>query len=174
MAAALGKADGSAGPLLSNLKIRALCEVDVIRALPDGGYEIQYIQRHQKLVRLYALGLFMASCPIAASQTSTLIVSGEQNSLSADPTQQHKTAPLQSSGDNAADRIRVLPVTDPIKIDGRLDELAWSQAEAASDFRQQEPNEGSPATEKTEVPLLFDEKNIYIGIHAFRFSFRPS
>ena len=47
MAAALGKADGSAGPLLPNLKIRALCEVDVIRALPDGGYEIQYIQRHQ-------------------------------------------------------------------------------------------------------------------------------
>src|SRR5213076_3189493 len=23
-----------------------LCEVDVIRALPDGGYEIQYLQRH--------------------------------------------------------------------------------------------------------------------------------
>ena len=64
-------------------------------------------------------------------------------------------------------RIKILHVTEPIKIDGRLDELSWSQAEAVTDFRQQEPNEGSPATEKTEVRLLFDEKNVYIGIHAF-------
>jgi cholesterol oxidase len=33
-------------PLFTNLKIEPLCEVDVVRALPDGGYEIQYIQRH--------------------------------------------------------------------------------------------------------------------------------
>ena len=45
MAASLGKPDGTK-PLFTNLKIEPLCEVDVIRALPDGGYEIQYIQRH--------------------------------------------------------------------------------------------------------------------------------
>ena len=45
MAATLGKPDGTP-PLFTNLKIEPLCEVDVIRALPDGGYEIQYIQRH--------------------------------------------------------------------------------------------------------------------------------
>ena len=45
MAAALGKPDGSP-PVFNNLTIEALCEVDVIRALPDGGYEIQYIKRH--------------------------------------------------------------------------------------------------------------------------------
>lgn len=46
MAATLGKPDGTP-PLFTNLKIEPLCEVDVIRALPDGGYEIQFIQRHQ-------------------------------------------------------------------------------------------------------------------------------
>jgi len=46
MLATLGKPDGTAPPLFTNLKIEPLCEVDVIRALPDGGYEIQYIQRH--------------------------------------------------------------------------------------------------------------------------------
>jgi cholesterol oxidase len=46
MLATLGKPDGTAPPLFSNLQIAPLCEVDVIRALPDGGYEIQYIQRH--------------------------------------------------------------------------------------------------------------------------------
>lgn len=45
MAATLGKPDGTP-PLFTNLEIEPLCEVDVIRALPDGGYEIQYIQRH--------------------------------------------------------------------------------------------------------------------------------
>ncbi|MGH9872976.1 MAG: DUF5916 domain-containing protein [Pyrinomonadaceae bacterium] len=64
-------------------------------------------------------------------------------------------------------RIRALHVSEPIKIDGTLDETAWSQAEAITDFRQQEPNEGTPATEKTEVRLLFDQKTLYIGIHAF-------
>jgi len=70
----------------------------------------------------------------------------------------------QESGNR---RIRVLHITEPIKIDGRLDEPAWSQAVAATDFRQQEPNEGELASEKTEVRLLFDEKTLYVGVHAF-------
>ena len=37
----------------------------------------------------------------------------------------------------------------------------------AKDFRQQEPNEGEAASEKTEVRLLFDDKNLYVGVHAF-------
>jgi hypothetical protein len=64
-------------------------------------------------------------------------------------------------------RIRVLRISEPIKIDGRLDEPAWSEAVAATDFRQQEPNEGTPASEKTDVRVLFDDRNLYIGIHAF-------
>jgi len=70
----------------------------------------------------------------------------------------------QESGNR---RIRVLHISEPIKIDGRLDEPAWSQAVAATDFRQREPNEGELASEKTEVRLLFDEKTLYVGIHAF-------
>jgi choline dehydrogenase-like flavoprotein len=46
MLATLGKPDGTAPATFKNLKVAPLCEVDVIRALPDGGYEIQYIQRH--------------------------------------------------------------------------------------------------------------------------------
>src|SRR5262245_21909587 len=63
--------------------------------------------------------------------------------------------------------IRIRRATESIKIDGRLDESAWSEADVAGDFRQQEPNEGVPASEKTEVRLLFDDKNLYVGIHAF-------
>jgi cholesterol oxidase len=45
MAAALGKFDKTP-PTYKNLEIRALCEVDVVRALPEGGYEVQYLKRH--------------------------------------------------------------------------------------------------------------------------------
>ena len=64
-------------------------------------------------------------------------------------------------------RVRAVRVTDPIKIDGRLDEPAWSEAKPATDFRMEEPTEGAPASERTEVRVVFDDKNLYVGIHAF-------
>lgn len=64
-------------------------------------------------------------------------------------------------------RLRALHIAEPIAVDGKLDEPAWSRAEPASDFIQQEPDTGRPASEKTEVRVLYDEKNLYIGIRAF-------
>lgn len=122
---------------------------------------------------MFGAALLMVLCPIAAAQSSTssvhsvrLIPAAGQTSLS-DLTQQQKIPPSQISGDNVAHRIRILRVTDPIKIDGRLDEPAWSQAEAATDFRQESPTEGAPASERTEVRVLYDSRNVYIGIRAF-------
>src|SRR5262245_19904797 len=57
--------------------------------------------------------------------------------------------------------------TESIKTDGRLDESARSEPDVAGDFRKQEPNEGVPASEKTELRLLFHDKNLYVRIHAF-------
>jgi hypothetical protein len=78
-----------------------------------------------------------------------------------------QNAPPQTTvQNNGPQRIRILRISEPINIDGRLDEAAWSQAEPATDFRQQEPNEGEAATEKTEVRVLFDEHNVYLAIRA--------
>ena len=41
-------------------------------------------------------------------------------------------------------------------IDGRVDETVWSLAEAFSTFTQQEPDDGAPATERTELRFLVD------------------
>src|SRR5262245_29486103 len=46
-----------------------------------------------------------------------------------------------------------------ITIDGRLSEAAWQQAAPAEHFIQQQPAEGSLATEASEVRFLFDEEN---------------
>jgi hypothetical protein len=52
-------------------------------------------------------------------------------------------------------------------IDGGLDEPVWRTAALVESFTQQEPAEGEPATERTEVRLLYDARGLYIGVHAY-------
>ena len=58
--------------------------------------------------------------------------------------------------------VRAFRVQAPLRIDGRLDEEVYRTIDPISDFIQQEPDEGQPATEKTEAWILFDEVNLYI------------
>jgi hypothetical protein len=57
-------------------------------------------------------------------------------------------------------------VTEPPRIDGRLDDAAWQGASRLTDFVQQRPIEGAVATESTDVFVAYDNRTIYIGIHA--------
>ena len=52
----------------------------------------------------------------------------------------------------------------PPTIDGRVDEIEWSGAPSYDAFTQQEPDEGRPATERTEVRFLMDRRNLYISV----------
>ena len=53
----------------------------------------------------------------------------------------------------------------PPKLDGTLNDPVWSAAPVIADFRQREPLETQPATERTEVRILFDSRHIYFGIY---------
>ncbi|HEV2150049.1 MAG TPA: DUF5916 domain-containing protein [Longimicrobiaceae bacterium] len=59
--------------------------------------------------------------------------------------------------------LRAAPATQPIRIDGRLDEETWLTAAPATEFTQIVPSEGAPATQRTEVRILFDRDALYIG-----------
>ena len=50
-----------------------------------------------------------------------------------------------------------------ITVDGRLDEPAWAEAAAATDFRQLEPSEGAPASLATDVRVLYGPGSLYVG-----------
>ncbi len=54
---------------------------------------------------------------------------------------------------------------EPVKVDGLLDEAAWRAASPASGFVQSEPRTGEPATEDTEVRVLFDATTLYVGAY---------
>ncbi len=58
------------------------------------------------------------------------------------------------------------PSAPPI-IDGRYDDKAWEQIEWEGGFTQYEPYENQPPTFDTRFKILYDDRNIYIAIHAF-------
>ncbi len=64
-------------------------------------------------------------------------------------------------------QIQAFKTNAPLKIDGRLTEAAWQQAVHISNFTQRELNQGEPASERTEVAVLYDQKNLYIGVWCF-------
>ena len=53
--------------------------------------------------------------------------------------------------------------TSPL-IDGVVDEEVWSMAEVLTGFVQAEPFDGEPATETTEVRILYDDSKLYVGV----------
>jgi hypothetical protein len=63
--------------------------------------------------------------------------------------------------------VNAVRTSQPITLDGRLDEEAWNTAPAAADFLQLRPDNGAPAREQTEVRILYDDENIYVGVICF-------
>ncbi len=59
--------------------------------------------------------------------------------------------------------IRRLEQGETIQVDGQFSEASWARAEVATDFITKIPREREPATQKTEVRMLYDNKNIYVG-----------
>ena len=76
----------------------------------------------------------------------------------------------QGSPDNGdRRRIRAFRLNDgeSLMLDGRLDEPVWARAEPAGDFVQIDPDNGQPATERTEVRIAFDADALYIGVTCY-------
>lgn len=53
-------------------------------------------------------------------------------------------------------------LSERVVLDGHLDEQSW-QGTAISGFTQNDPDDGKPATEKTEVWLAYDDEAIYVA-----------
>lgn len=51
----------------------------------------------------------------------------------------------------------------PVVLDAKLDEAAWKAATPITDFRQIDPDEGKPGSQRTEVRFLFDDEALYVG-----------
>ena len=58
---------------------------------------------------------------------------------------------------------RLAPGETPPTIDGKVDESIWDSTDPYSTFTQQDPRMGEPATEKTDVRLLFSQTHVYVS-----------
>ncbi|MEO5822113.1 MAG: DUF5916 domain-containing protein [Vicinamibacteraceae bacterium] len=61
----------------------------------------------------------------------------------------------------------VTPISEPIAVDGVLDEPAWRAGSPIGELVQRQPIEGAAPTERTTVTLLADRDRLYIGVVAY-------
>lgn len=59
--------------------------------------------------------------------------------------------------------VRAVRLAEPLVLDGVLDDAAYKTTEPFGDFIQQEPHAGSPATERSDVWVFFDDRNVYVS-----------
>ena len=57
---------------------------------------------------------------------------------------------------------------ESIKFDGKLDEPFWQMAQHITNFTQRELNFGEPVSERTEVAVVYNKNNLYIGIWCYQ------
>ncbi len=73
---------------------------------------------------------------------------------------------VQGQGRGVEDRQQMRAIRDTggtLRLDGRLDDAVWAEAEFVTSFWQREPDEGEPATRRTEVAFVFDDEALWIG-----------
>ncbi len=76
-------------------------------------------------------------------------------------------APAGAQSDRPKAVVRPTRIDTPPQIDGRLDEPFWADIEPITDFRQFEPDNGEPATERTEMRIAYDNDFLYFGVRAY-------
>jgi uncharacterized protein DUF5916/cellulose/xylan binding protein with CBM9 domain len=101
-------------------------------------------------VRLKAVCLRTVVCFVAAACVEAVLAS-------ASAAQPHGPVPT----------VQAVRVTDAPRIDGALDDTAWRNVTPATEFVQRDPDEGKPATERTELRIVFDDSAIYVGVKLY-------
>ncbi len=66
-----------------------------------------------------------------------------------------------------ATAVEAIRVEQGPKIDGRLDDPAWKEAAVFTAFRMADPLPGEEPTEKTELRIIYDDANLYVGIRCW-------
>jgi hypothetical protein len=98
-------------------------------------------------------GFVLAGFVLVLSAIALPAVAAAQSAAGYD----HAAAPVASA----------VRVTEPIRVDGVLDEAVWQEAPAMTAFTQVVPVEGAAASERTEIRFAFDDNALYIGARMY-------
>ena len=103
----------------------------------------------------------MAARPLPTLWASLLLVASSL--VSAQP------APPAPPADGLRPQVNAVRLPDEARltVDGLLDEPIWKTAPVATDFLQRDPFNGAPATERTEVRIVFDGNRLIMGVSCY-------
>jgi hypothetical protein len=121
------------------------------------------------LRRLHLLSVALwcvAVCPVWSQTRTPATLAPEASTLVVIPPPPEPPATIARDAEGRA-TVRASRLSHPIAIDGRLDEAVYASVPPMSDFIQMEPDGGQPATERTEVWVLFDNANVYVSMRAW-------
>jgi hypothetical protein len=100
----------------------------------------------------------LASAPIVFAQVVAQLAAAP----AAEPAAGAPAAPVAVPGERP--RLAAARATQPIAVDGRLDDAAWAAAPVTTAFTQHFPDEGALPSEPTGVRVLYDDNALYVAI----------
>jgi hypothetical protein len=109
-----------------------------------------------------AQGSAPATTAAAAPEPGTLVLQGQGTAQGAGG----RGASPRAGATGARPTLTAVRTMQPPTVDGRLDDMIWQSAALIDTFVQEEPQEGQPSTEKTELRVAYDADKLYFGIYA--------
>lgn len=76
-------------------------------------------------------------------------------------------APLFAQSPPNAEATAAPAIAVAIRVDGELDDAAWTSAQPITAFVQRDPREGAAPTFRTEARVTFDASALYVAVRAF-------
>ena len=73
------------------------------------------------------------------------------------------TSSVNAQTERELPRMSAHRTSEEIKVDGVFDEPVWQSVEPIRQLYQIQPDQGEPATEDSEVRILYDDKKLYFG-----------
>jgi len=74
---------------------------------------------------------------------------------------------VQAQVDLSTKHLTVKKISEPITVDGDLTESVWSNVTKAESFIQYFPTDTAAAKGQTEIYMVYDEDNLYVGIKCY-------
>ncbi len=74
---------------------------------------------------------------------------------------------ISAAAEESGKNVVAVRVSQPISLDGKLNEPSWELATLVSDFKQFDPEEGAEPTEQTAIKILYDDNALYVGVKCY-------
>ncbi|HUR35333.1 MAG TPA: DUF5916 domain-containing protein, partial [Vicinamibacterales bacterium] len=125
-----------------------------MHALRNTGPTERRRQLRHLLPGVLAFVAMLAGGEIATAQSTPIAIDGPAIPVPPE---------VMTRNDAGQATIRAIKLTSPLRVDGQLDEEVYAREKPFGGFLQVVPKYGETQTERTEVWITYDDKNIYVS-----------